>query len=134
MNNAIQYINPDGLMKSPAFSQAVTTEGSGKTIYIGGQNAVNAQGEITGKDLPSQTEQVMQNLVTALAACGADMSHVVKLGIYIVQGQDARSAYGAAQKYMTAPQPPAITGVMVAGLARPDFLVEVEAVAFVPAG
>jgi enamine deaminase RidA (YjgF/YER057c/UK114 family) len=59
MDNKIQYINPDGLSKNPAFSQIVTTQGSGKTIYIGGQDAVNAQGEIVGKgDIAEQTEQV----------------------------------------------------------------------------
>lgn len=51
MTNQINYINPDGLFKNPAFSQAVTTHGAGKTIYIGGQNAVNAKGEIVGKEI-----------------------------------------------------------------------------------
>lgn len=37
MNGRIEHINPDGLMKNPAFSQVVTTLGNGKTIYIGGQ-------------------------------------------------------------------------------------------------
>jgi enamine deaminase RidA (YjgF/YER057c/UK114 family) len=68
----VQYINPDGLFKNPAFSQIVTTQGSGKTIYIGGQNSVNRQREIVGKgDISEQTEQVMKNIQTALLACGA---------------------------------------------------------------
>ena len=37
----MEHINPDGLIKNPAFSQIIATEGNGKTIYIGGQNAVN---------------------------------------------------------------------------------------------
>ncbi len=49
MNQPIQHINSEGLFKSPAFSQIVTTQGNGKTIYIGGQNAVNAQSQIVGK-------------------------------------------------------------------------------------
>ncbi|WP_214659246.1 hypothetical protein [Candidatus Formimonas warabiya] len=49
MEDKIQHINPDELMKNPAFSQIVLTQGSGKTIYIGGQNAVNARREIIGK-------------------------------------------------------------------------------------
>lgn len=43
MKTQIKYINPDGLFKSPAFSQVVTTQGNGKTIYIGGQDAANAK-------------------------------------------------------------------------------------------
>lgn len=50
MSNKIQHINPDGLSKNPAFSQIVTTQGSGKTIYIGGQDAVNTLGEIICKE------------------------------------------------------------------------------------
>lgn len=80
MSNGIQYINPDGLSKNPAFSQVVTTQGKGKTIYVGGQDAVNARGEIVGKgDIGEQTEQVMKNLQTALSACGATFDNLVNL-------------------------------------------------------
>jgi hypothetical protein len=48
MNEKIQHINPAGLLNNPAFSQIVITEGNGKTIYIGGQNSVNAKREIVG--------------------------------------------------------------------------------------
>jgi len=134
MSDKIQYINPDGLSKNPAFSQVVTTHGGGKTIYIGGQDAVNAQGEIVGKgDIAEQTEQVMKNLQTALAACGATFDHLVKLTIHIVQGQDLYRGFQASQKYLRGlKNPPAITGFFVSALARPDFLVEVDAIAFIP--
>lgn len=85
MSKKIQHINPDGLSKNPAFSQVVTTQGNGKTIYIGGQDAVNTQGEVVGKgDIAEQTEQIMKNLQTALLACGASFDNLVKLSIYIV--------------------------------------------------
>lgn len=129
----IQYINPEGLMKSPAFSQVVTTQGNGKTIYIGGQNAVNDKGELVGKgDLGVQTEQVMQNLQIAIEACGATFENLVKLTIFIVQGQNIMQGFQASQKYLGhVKNPPAITGLFVSALARPEYLVEVEAVAFV---
>ena len=61
MNNNIQHTNPDGLLKNPAFSQKVVTRGNGKTIYIGGQNSVNANRETIDKNnLQVQTEQVMK--------------------------------------------------------------------------
>jgi enamine deaminase RidA (YjgF/YER057c/UK114 family) len=136
MENKIQYINPDGLSKNPAFSQIVTTQGVGKTIYIGGQNAVNAQREIIGKgNIYEQTEQVMKNLQTALSACGATFENLVKLTIHIVQDQDLNRGFQASQKYLGGlKNPPAVTGFFVAALAHPDFLVEVEAIAFVPVG
>ncbi|SDZ76252.1 Enamine deaminase RidA, house cleaning of reactive enamine intermediates, YjgF/YER057c/UK114 family [Porphyromonadaceae bacterium KH3R12] len=134
MDNKIQYINPDGLSKNPAFSQIVTTQGSGKTIYIGGQDAVNAQGEIVGKgDIAEQTEQVMKNLQTALSACGATFENLVKLSIYIVQGQDLYCGFQASQKFFSnLRNPPVISVLVVAGLANPDFLVEIDATAFIP--
>ena len=134
MNNQVRYINPEGLSKNPVFTQVVATQGTGTTIYIGGQDALNAQGEIVGKEnLAIQTEQVMENLQTALSACGASFENLVKLSIYVVQGQDMRTGFQASQKYLgSLSNPPAISVLIVSGLANPDFLVEIEATAFVP--
>lgn len=133
MNKQIQYISPDKLIKNPAFSQVVITQGNGKTIYVGGQNAVNAKGEIIGKgDIRKQTEQVMENLQIALEACGATFENLVKLTIHIVQGQDLHRGFEASQKYLgNLENPPAITGFFVSELAHSDFLVEVDAIAFI---
>lgn len=132
--DAIKYVNPEGLMQSQAFSQVVTTEGKGKTIYIGGQNAVNVNHEIVGKgDIRMQTDQVMQNIEVALAACGATFNNIVKLNIYIVQGQDVTGAYQASQKYMVkATHPPVVTALFVSALGNPEYLIEIEATAFLP--
>lgn len=134
MNKQIQYISPDKLIKNPAFSQVVITQGNGKTIYVGGQNAVNAKREIIGKgNIAKQTEQVMENLKIALTACGATFENLVKLTIHIVQGQDLQRGFQASQKYLgNLTNPPAITGFFVSALGHPDFLVEVDAVAFIP--
>lgn len=130
----MNHINPDGLMKNPAFSQIVTVQGKGKTIYISGQVAVNENLEIIGKgDILLQTEQVMKNLKIALNACGANFSDLAKLNIHIVQGQDAYGSFKISQKYMgQGSAPPAITVLYVAGLINPDFLIEIDGVAFVP--
>ena len=132
----IQHINPEGLMQSPVFSQMVVTQGPGKMLYIGGQNAVNANREIVGKgDLQAQTRQVMENLETALRACGATFDHLVKLNIHLVQGQDLLAGFQVAQQFLkTAAAPPAITVLVVAGLANPDFLIEIDAIAFLAEG
>lgn len=134
MENKKEHINPDGLFKSPAFSQVVTTEGSGRTIYIGGQNAVTENREIIGKrDMALQTEQVMVNLKTALDACGATFENLVKLNIHVVQGQDAMKGFEVSQKYLgQSSTQPVVTVLFVAGLTNPDFLIEIDAIAFVP--
>ena len=130
----MEHINPDGLIKNPAFSQIITTEGTGKTIYIGGQNAVNEKREVIGKDdLLKQTEQVMKNLKIALQSCGADFGNLVKLNIHLVQGQSAFGAFQVSQKYLEGNnKPPIITVLYVAGLINPDFLIEIDAIAFLP--
>jgi enamine deaminase RidA (YjgF/YER057c/UK114 family) len=134
MNDKIQRLNPQGLPKNPAFSQVVITQGPGKTIYVGGQNPINATREIIGKgDIQAQTEQVMLNIQTALAACGGTFENVVRLSIYIVQGQNLYEAFQASQKFISnAANPPAISVVIVAGLANPNFLIGIDATAFIP--
>lgn len=134
MESKKEHISPDRLFKSPAFSQVVTTQGSGKTIYIGGQNAVNANREIIGKgDIGIQTDQVMKNLETALIASGATFDHLIKLNVHVVQGQDARKGFEVSQKYLgQSSTKPIVTVLFVVGLANPDFLVEIDAIAFIP--
>jgi enamine deaminase RidA (YjgF/YER057c/UK114 family) len=130
----VQHLNPDGLSKNPAFSQVITVRGPVKTIYVGGQNAVDAAGAIVGKgDFAAQSEQALANVQTALAAAGAGLEHVVKWGVYIVAGQELRVGFAAFQRaWGQRPNPPTVTGLFVAGLAHPDFLVEIDAVAVVP--
>ncbi|SRR6266498_4511997 len=130
----VQHINPNDLSKNPAFTQVVTVTGPAKTIYIGGQDAVDASGAIVGKgEIKQQVEQVMKNLQTALRASGAELEHVIKWNIYIVQGQPLRPAFEVSQQiWGDRPNPPAITVMFVAGLAHPDFLAEMDAVAVVP--
>jgi enamine deaminase RidA (YjgF/YER057c/UK114 family) len=130
----VQYLSPDTLAKNPAFSQVVEVTGAAKTIYVGGQDAVDASGAIVGKgDIAAQTEQVLHNLQAALAACGASLEHVVKWNLYVVQGQPIQPGFEAFQRvWGRRPNPPAITMAFVAALANPDFLVEMDAIAIVP--
>ncbi len=126
----ITHLNPDTLPKNPAFSQVVTVEGPAKMIYIGGQNAITPDGAIAGTTLAAQTEQAFKNLLAALQAAGATQEHVVKLTIYLVQGHAVQEGFAAAQNVWGS-YPTAISVIIVAGLANPNFLVEIEAVAAV---
>jgi enamine deaminase RidA (YjgF/YER057c/UK114 family) len=135
-SGSVQHVNPEGLHRNPAFTQAVVVSGPAKTIYIGGQNAVNAAGEIVGKgDIKAQAEQVFKNIEIILAACGATLEHIIKWNIYVVQGQDVQPAIEVFQRvWGRRPNPPLITGVFVSALANPDFLMEMEVVVVVPEG
>ncbi len=130
----VEYINPDRLHKNPAFTQLISVSGPVKTIYVGGQDAVDAQGTIVGKgDLQAQTAQVPANLREALAAAGAGPEHIIKWNMYLVQGQSLQEGFEAFQQFWgLRPNPPTITMVYVTGLANPDFLIEMDAVAVVP--
>ena len=132
---AVKFLNPVGLNRNPAFSNVAIVSGSVRTIYIGGQDAIDAEGNIVGiGDIAAQTEQVLRNLRTALTAAGAKPEHVVKWNVLIVDGQDFRSGYAAFQRaWGDRPNPPVITAAVVKGLAHPDFLVEMDAIAVVPA-
>lgn len=133
MTGKKEHINPDGLFKNPAFSQAIITQGSGKTIYIGGQDALDINGNIVGKgDIAAQTEQTMKNVQTVLEACGATFNDLVKLTIYVVSGQDITKGFEASRKYFKdVINQPIVTVVIVPALGRPDFLLEVDGIAFV---
>ena len=122
------------LAPEPAFSQAVVASGNVKTVYVGGQNAVNASGNIVGKgDIGAQSEQALNNVPTALAAGGATLGHVVRWNVYLVQSQSLLPGFEAFQRaWGDRPNPPAITVLFVSGLANPDFPVEIDATAVVP--
>ena len=61
----ITHVNPDGLYKSPAFSQVVVAEG-GKTIYIGGQNGILSDGTMASDNRASRIEQAYKNIIEIL--------------------------------------------------------------------
>jgi enamine deaminase RidA (YjgF/YER057c/UK114 family) len=129
----VQYINPPGL-HAAGYSNVVVVQGAVKTVYIGGQDAVNAKGEIVGiGDLGAQSRQALHNVEVALAAAGAKLENVIKWTIFIVQGQDLRAGYQAFQeRWGNRPNIPIVTAAFVSGLARPEFLVEIDAIAVVP--
>ena|SRR5690349_22415550 len=131
-----EHVNPETLIKNPAFTQVVTVSGPHKTIHVGGQDAIDAATRtiIGTSDIRAQTTQVLKNLRAALNAAGADLEHIVKWNVYVVHGQDVRAAFEVFMKeWGTRANPPAISMLLVAGLANPDFLIEIDATAVVPA-
>jgi enamine deaminase RidA (YjgF/YER057c/UK114 family) len=130
----VEHLYPESLPRNPAFTNVIAVSGAVKTVYIGGQDAIDASGAIVGKgDLAAQTEQILANVQACLAAAGAGMEHVVKWNVLIVQGQPLLPGFEVFQRvWGDRPNPPAITSAFVAGLAHHDFLAEIDAVAVVP--
>lgn len=124
------HLNPDSLVRNPAFSQAVVVRGAEATIYVGGQNAITADRQIVGESLGEQTAQALDNVEAALAAAGATLQDVVHWTIAVVAGQPLQEGFAAfAQRWGNAADPPAISVHIVSGLANPRFLVEIDAIA-----
>jgi enamine deaminase RidA (YjgF/YER057c/UK114 family) len=126
------YLNPETLIRNPAFSQAVVVAAPAKTIYVGGQNGVRADGTIVAGTLAEQTRQALLNVQAALAAAGATLHDVVRWTIAVVEGQQIAAGFGAFREiWGDAADPPAISVHVVSGLANPGFLVEIDAIAAV---
>lgn len=126
-----RHVNPAGLHRSPAFSQAVVVEQPTKTIYIGGQNGVDADGRVVGPTVGEQAGQALRNLATILESEGASLANIVHWTIAVVDGHPLAEGVAAFQQvWNLADPPPAITVHIVAGLG-PGFLVEIDAIAVV---
>ena len=130
----IDFINPKGLFVSNIYSQAALVPGSARTLYIGGQNAVDEKGQLVGgNSLAMQTRQVLKNILTILQSGGADFSNVVKMNIYLVNGTAPREGAAAFQEMFAGKEyRPLVTGIMVAGLTNPAYLVEIDGIAVIP--
>jgi enamine deaminase RidA (YjgF/YER057c/UK114 family) len=131
----IQHINPPGLHSSPAFTHAVRVPAGYDTILIGGQNGVGADGQVVGPGLAEQTRQALVNVAACLEGAGASLRDVVKWTILVAQGAPFHEGFTAFMEIWPADAPPpAITVAVVAALAVPGALVEIEAVAAAKGG
>jgi enamine deaminase RidA (YjgF/YER057c/UK114 family) len=129
-----EFLNPASLCKTHGWTHVVTT-GSGKTIHISGQAAINASGAVIGKgDLKRQTEQTFENLRLALEAAGATWQDVIVTRLYVVglKPEHVPIIREVRSRYVSAEQPPASTLVGVSALVGADWLIEIEATAFIP--
>jgi len=101
----------------------------GNTIYVSGQVAYSPEGKLIGEgDMKAQTRQVYENIKTILAAAGAGLEDIIKINTYITD-QSKFMDMLAVRSEIFGNNPPASTAVVVAGLAFPGLLIEVEAIA-----
>ncbi len=106
---------------------------AGNTVYVRGQIGQNLEtSESVGiGDVGAQTEQAMANIAMLLEESGAKMEHLVKLTIYIVDPRYRETVYRTIGQW-TKGVHPISTGLVVSALARPEWLVEVDAIAVIP--
>jgi len=112
--------------------QAVVTQG-GKTVYLRGQCPQNLEDavNINSHDPVEQTHKVMQNIKQLIHEAGGSMEHLVKVVVYITDVRHREDVYRTMGEYIKGVYPVS-TGLVVQALARPDWLVEIDATAVIP--
>jgi 2-iminobutanoate/2-iminopropanoate deaminase len=122
-------VNPWDWQNRAGFSQAWRVDGVSALVFISGQAPVSADGQLVGaNDFEAQTRQVLENLVTVVEEAGATLDNVVKLTVFLTD-MGKLQEYTQIKREVFQGEPPASTAVEVRALARPEMLVEVEALA-----
>lgn len=128
MTVQITPVDPPSMVTSPAFAQGMIVP-AGPLLFVGGQNGIDGEGVLLD-GLGAQTQQALRNVKAVLAEAGTAPEHVAKLTIYLTAGVDPNEGYAA-----SATEWPYRTAVTVVAVqpSRPGILVEIEAVAAIPA-
>src|SRR2546428_2382864 len=127
-----RFINPQTLGRPPGYTHVVEVTAPGRIVYIAGQLGVDRDGKVVG-DFRRQAAQTFENLKAALAAVGAEFRHVVKLNNYLVDRAHLPTFREVRDSYLAENDRPASTTIAISGLAREGALIEIEAVAVLPA-
>jgi reactive intermediate/imine deaminase len=124
-------INPWTWQERAGFSQAWSVTGAEKLLYISGQAAISAEGQIVGEgDFHAQAVQVFENLQTVLDEAGAAFDAIVKISVYLTDMSNLMEFGQVKAAYIHGTQP-ASTAIGVSALALPGLMLEVEAIAVV---
>jgi enamine deaminase RidA (YjgF/YER057c/UK114 family) len=129
----VEYVNPEELGRPSGFSHA--TVAHGRTVFLAGQTALNADGVIVGDDVVAQFEQALGNLLTALKAAGGGPDDLTSMTVYIVDMEDYKAharEIGGVWKRLVGRHYPAMAGIGVARLWDAEALVEVQGYAVLP--
>jgi enamine deaminase RidA (YjgF/YER057c/UK114 family) len=130
---SIERVNPPSLAQPSGFAHAVIATG-GRLVFLAGQTALDASGQITGSTVTDQFEQALANLLTALAAAGGQPTDLASLTVYAVDLADYRAhghEIGAVWRRLAGRNYPAMAAVGVSRLWDAAALVEVQGLAVV---
>jgi enamine deaminase RidA (YjgF/YER057c/UK114 family) len=131
-----EKIQPQGMhvvMRAgqPAYTHVVTVSGTGKMIFVAGQLARDAHGNLVGKgDMRAQIQQVGENIKTGLEAAGATLADIVKTNTFVTNYEEY-SKHGDMRARYFGPATPTSTTVQISRLADPEAMVEIEAIAVI---
>jgi enamine deaminase RidA (YjgF/YER057c/UK114 family) len=127
-----EFLSPKTLIPPAGYSH-IAKVNHGTVVYLSGQVASDASGKLIGEgNFEAQAEQVFRNLKIAVGAAGGTMADIVKLNIFLVaevDQADVPKLRAVRDRHVNVEQPPASTLVFVSRLARPSWLIEIEAVA-----
>lgn len=124
-----RYLNPPTLVKPNGYTHVVVAPDA-RTVYVAGQVAFDSTGQLVGgSDFQAQADQVFQNLRRALSSVGGSLDDVVKTTTFVTDQKNVEKLREIRLKYLDKAHPPANTLVVVSSLARPNLLIEIEAVA-----
>ena len=124
-----EFLNPDGMATPPSnlYNHVVKV---GNTVYIAGQLSRDENGNaIHVGDAEAQTVQAWKNLETAIKSVGGTLADIVKTNTYVVGSENLAKVRAARLNILPPEGRPTSTTVVVAGLADPGLVVEVEAIA-----
>ena len=128
MSTSPVFTNPDTVHPPLGlYSHCVAVPRDAELLYVSGQLGVRPDGSV-GSTVAEQADQAFENLVAVLRGGGMGPENIVKLTTYIVAGHDGDGVRAARLKHLGDLRP-ASTAVWVAGLVRPEWFVEVDAVA-----
>lgn len=131
---AITFLQPPGLVHSPAFSHVAVVPPGATTVYLGGQNGVDETGAVVSPEAGAQAARALDNAEVALAAAGASLDDVVQWFVALDVTADLGAAYGAIGPRLARDgAPPLVTASLVAGLGVPGALIEISAIAAITA-
>lgn len=112
------------------YSMAIASDGPGTWLHIAGQVGIGPDGTLAD-GFEAQARQAWLNLAALLNAAGMQMQHLVKVNTYLTRASDV-PLLGPVRATFMGEARPASTLVVVQALAHPQWLVEVEATAFLP--
>jgi enamine deaminase RidA (YjgF/YER057c/UK114 family) len=134
-SSQVALFNPETLFVPVAGYSQVAKVRSGKLVYVAGQVPFDRSGKLVGEnDFLAQVEQVFLNLKAAVEAAGGSFEDVVKLNYFCVETVDRSlipEMLKVRDRFVNTKTPPISTFVVVKTLVRPEWLIEVEAVAVV---
>jgi 2-iminobutanoate/2-iminopropanoate deaminase len=132
MNDAVRH-NPSSVWTVPEafrtiYSHAVEVPPGARLMFVSGQFGIAPDGSLT-PGFEGQLEQAIDKIEALLAEAGMSKADIVKANYYLTRAADLPALGAVRRRRWAKSAPEAVTVIVVAGLARPDCLVEVEAVA-----